>query len=53
MERQLFVNHRPDNLSLSSCVSARFHTDVGYQQSRIASSYFSVLQQAQEPTLHL
>lgn len=51
MERQLFVNCRPDNLSLSSYTSARFHTGVGYQQSRIASSHFSDAQWGQEPTL--
>lgn len=51
MERQPFVNGRPDNSSLSSYMSARFHTGAGFQQNRIASSRFSDVQQGQEPTL--
>lgn len=47
----MFVRHKADNLSLSSCVSAKFQTVVVYQQNRIAGSYFSDMQKGQEPIL--
>lgn len=48
----MVVNYKTDNLSLSLYVSAKFHSSVGYQQNRIADSYFSDVQKGQEPTLY-